>query len=74
MYASNILKVFQCLDSQDATTVRFSCDSIAMRSVKVSTVLFSEEEPIIAHKMTLMEKSISDLAASQKIMLALFNE
>ena len=54
--------------------MKFCCDSIAMRSVKVSTMLFSEEEPIIAHKMALMEKSISELLAGQKTLFTLVGE
>ena len=45
-----------------------------MRSVKVSTMLFSEEEPIIGHKMALMEKSVSDLLEGQKTLFSLIAE
>ena len=46
MFAGDILKVLQYLDNQTDLSVKFCCDSISMRSVKVSTMLFSEEEPI----------------------------
>ena len=46
------------LDSKSLNVIFCCCDSIAMRSVMVATMLFSEEEPIIAHIMALMEKSI----------------
>ena len=49
MYAADILKVFQNIDAKGLQVV-FSCDSISMRSVKVSTMLFTDEEPIIGHK------------------------
>ena len=52
--------MFQHLDS-NGKSVTFLCKRVSMRSVKVSTMLFSEEEPIFAHKMALMEKSVSDL-------------
>ena len=45
-----------------------------MRSVKVSTMLFSDEEPIIAHKMALMEKALSDLLEGQKTLFSLVGE
>ena len=65
MFANDIMRMFQALDSK-GMNVTFCCDSIAMRTVKVSTMLFSEEEPIIAHKMALMEKSITELLKGQK--------
>ena len=37
-------------------------------------MLFSEEEPIIAHKMALMEKSISELLKGQKALFELVGE
>ena len=52
----------------------FSCDSISMRSVKVSTMLFSEEEPIVAHKLALMEKAIGELLSGQKTLFSLVGE
>ena len=73
MFAVDILKVFQTLDNKEKSVI-FSCDSIAMRSVKVSTMLFSDEEPILAHKIALMEKSISQLLESQKNLFALVGE
>ena len=73
IFAGDILKVFQFLDTKEKP-VKFCCDSISMRTVKVSTMLFSEEEPIIAHKMALMEKSISDLVESQKTLFSLIGE
>ena len=73
MFAGDILKVLQALDTKGAA-VKFCCDSISMRSVKVSTMLFSEEEPIIAHKMALMEKAISELLAGQKTLFTLVGE
>jgi hypothetical protein len=73
MFAADILKVFQHLDSSGQVVI-FLCNSIAMRSVKVSTMLFSEEEPIIAHKMALMEKTVSDLLEGQKTLFSLIAE
>ena len=73
MFSADILKVFQFLDTK-GISAQFSCDSISMRSVKVSTMLFSDEEPIIAHKMAIMEKSISELLESQKTLFALLSE
>ena len=40
----------------------------------MSTMLFSEEEPIIAHKMALMEKTISDLLEGQNTLFSLVSE
>ena len=73
MFAADILKVFQNLDTSGQAVI-FLCDSISMRSVKVSTMLFSEEEPIIAHKMALMEKTVSDLLEGQKTLFSLIAE
>ena len=73
MFALDILKVFQSLDSK-GSEVEFSCNSISMRTVKVSTMLFSDEEPVIAHKLALMEKSISELLSGQKTLSSLIGE
>ena len=73
MYAADILKVFQNIDSKGLQVV-FSCDSISMRTVKVSTMLFSDEEPIIGHKLALMENTISELLADQKTLFALLEK
>ena len=73
MFAADILKVFQYLDGKGIGAV-FSCDSIAMRTVKVSTMLFSDEEPIVAHKLALMEKAISELLSGQKTLFTLVGE
>ena len=40
----------------------------------MSTMLFSEEEPIIAHKLALMEKTISELLSGQKTLFSLVEE
>ena len=73
MYAADILKVFQNIDAKGLQVV-FSCDSISMRSVKVSTLLFSDEEPIIGHKLAIMEKTIRDLLSGQKTLFSLLEE
>ena len=65
MFAMDILRVFQLLDSTEKEVV-FSCDSISMRTVKVSTMLFSDEEPTVAHKLAVMDKTISEILSSQK--------
>ena len=66
----DILKVFGILDNK-AENVVFNCDSISMRTVKVSTMLFSEEEPVLAHKMALMENTLSKLLEGQKTLFAM---
>jgi hypothetical protein len=73
IFALDILKVFQFLDGKGREVV-YSCDSMSMRTVKVSTMLFSDEEPIVAHKLALMEKTISDLLAGQKTLFTLVGE
>ena len=73
MFATDILKVFQTIDSKGLEVV-FCCSSVSMRSVKVSTMLFSEEEPIIAHKMAMMEKCLSDLLEGQQTLFKLVGE
>jgi hypothetical protein len=73
IFALDILKVFQFLDGKGKDVV-YSCDSMSMRSVKVSTMLFSDEEPIVAHKLALMEKAISELLSGQKTLFSLVGE
>ena len=69
----DILRVFQLLDSTGKEVV-FSCDSISMRTVKVSTMLFSDEEPIVAQKLAVMDKTISEILSSQKTLFTLIGE
>jgi hypothetical protein len=40
----------------------------------VSTMLFSEDEPIIGHKLALMERAISELLSGQKTLFTLVGE
>ena len=52
MFALDILKAYQALDPKGKAVI-YTCDSISMRSVKVSSMLFCE--------IALMEKSIGEL-------------
>ena len=71
--AQDIIDGLKVIDNS-GEIVHFECDSVGMRSAKVSTILFSEDEPIIAAKMAIMEKTIMDLLEGQKTMFKIIAE
>ena len=73
MYSTDILKAFGVLDNK-AVNVVFTCDSISMSSVKLCTMLFSDEEPVLAHKMALVEKTLSELIEGQKTLFTMMEK
>ena len=63
----------KALDS-DGVKVFYGCSSIDMRTVKVSTMLFSEDEPVVAAKLAMMDKTITVLVEGQKTLYTLLAE
>ena len=54
--------------------VEYVCSSVDLRKVKASTILFSEDEPVVAVQMRNMKKEISDMKEAQDTLFKLLEE
>ena len=72
-FAQDIIDGLKLID-YNGTKGNFVCDSFSLRSVKVATLLFNEEEPIIAAKMAIMESTVTGLLDGQKTLFKLLEE
>lgn len=54
--------------------VEYICSSVDLRKVKASTILFSEDEPVVAVQMRDMKKEISDMKEAQATLFKLLDE
>ena len=72
-FVNDILGGFKILGDNNVK-VEYTCSSVEMRTVKASTILFSEDEPVVAVQMRDMKKEITDLKNSQDTLFKLLDE
>ena len=72
-FVNDIMAGFKVLNDSNLK-VEYVCSSVEMRKVKASTILFSEDEPVVAVQMRDMKKEISDLKEAHQTILKLLDE